>query len=202
MRKDSEEVLKIILEKRKEDDKDKLILYPEDFSIVPNFNVNSKNILDDLVANNCVSSNSRLYIDGSMMIYLTLDGISYFNNKVGEDKYMNNTNNFYATVNGIQFQQGTNNLTQSQTVSIGSFDYDKIANVIAQIKQYDGSLDIEFKDKAPKLREKLNKIEALVVKREEPSIIKQLLIDLKNLSIGISGSLIATGIVKLIEDLL
>ena len=48
---------------------------------------------------------------------------------------------------------------------------------------------------------KREEIEDLVQKKENPSKIKMLLIELKNLSVGITGSLIATGIVEGIKRL-
>ena len=46
------------------------------------------------------------------------------------------------------------------------------------------------------VRQKITEIDALVQKKENPSKVKMLLTDLKNLSIGVTGSLIATGIVE------
>lgn len=55
--------------------------------------------------------------------------------------------------------------------------------------------DAEFGDKASELREKIAGLEELIEKRENPSKIKMLLTELKNLAIGVTGSLIASGIV-------
>ena len=59
----------------------------------------------------------------------------------------------------------------------------------------DSLLEDEFGDKAMEVRQKITEIDALVQKKENPSKVKMLLMDLKNLSIGVTGSLIATGIV-------
>jgi len=49
------------------------------------------------------------------------------------------------------------------------------------------------------MRNKIDEIEDLVQKEENPSRIKALLNDIKNLSIGVAGSLIASGIVTLLS---
>ena len=67
---------------------------------------------------------------------------------------------------------------------------DKVEN----IKKYDSLLDDEFGDKASDLRGKIVELEELIEKRENPSKVKILLAELKNLAIGVSGSLIASGI--------
>ena len=54
--------------------------------------------------------------------------------------------------------------------------------------------DAEFGDKASELRRKRAGLEALIEKRENPSKIKMLLTDLRNLATGVTGSLIASGI--------
>ena len=74
------------------------------------------------------------------------------------------------------------------------FDFDAVGDIIKNIKKYDAMFDAEFGDKATELRDKLDNIEELVKNKENPSKIKTLLIELKNLAVGITGSLIASGI--------
>ena len=115
----------------------------------------------------------------------------------------NNTNNFYGNITNMQFQQGTVNSTQTQKItSMETIDFDKVSEFVAKIKRYDSLLENEFGDKATEVRQKITEIETLVQKKENPSTIKLLLIELKNLSIGVAGSLIATGIVEGIKLLL
>ena len=102
-------------------------------------------------------------------------------------------NNYYAPITGLQMQQGTNYSSQNQTVSQG-FNYEEVRNIIENIKKYEDSFDSEFKEKANELRDKIQSIENLIEKKENPSTIKYLLTELKNLAIGVSGSLIASGI--------
>lgn len=115
-----------------------------------------------------------------------------------QQKIINNTNNFYDKVTGVQIQQGTNNSSQEQTV-MQEFDYDKLTKILEQIKKYDSTFDNEYGEKAPEIRSKIDEIETLLQKRENPSRIKILLTDIKNLSIGVAGSLIASGIISLVS---
>lgn len=62
------------------------------------------------------------------------------------------------------------------------------------IDGYEAMFDAEFGDKASELRGKIAGLEALIEKRENPSKIKMLLTELRNLAIGVTGSLIASGI--------
>ena len=57
-------------------------------------------------------------------------------------------------------------------------------------------MEDEYGEQATEVREKLNEISSLVQKKENTGRIKSLLIELKNLSVGVGGSLIATGIIE------
>ncbi len=74
-----------------------------------------------------------------------------------------------------------------------------MAEIIEKIKKYDSFLDDEYGENALEIRNKIDEIEDLVQKKENPSRIKTLLSDIKNLSIGVTGSLIASGIVTLLS---
>lgn len=116
-------------------------------------------------------------------------------------RIVNNTNNFYGEATGIQIQQGTNNSLQEQTIT-QEFNYAKVKEVLEQIKKYDSMFDEEYGEKAPELRNMIEEIEVLLQKRENPSKIKMVLTEIKNLSIGIAGSLIASGILATIAPVL
>lgn len=117
------------------------------------------------------------------------------------ERIVNNTNNFYGEATGIQIQQGTNNSLQEQTIT-QEFNYAKVKEVLEQIKKYDSMFDEEYGEKAPELRNMIEEIEVLLQKRENPSKIKMVLTEIKNLSIGIAGSLIASGILATIAPIL
>jgi hypothetical protein len=141
-------------------------------------------------------SNYGYYIIGCWEITIMPSLLTYFERKesaIMQEKQSYNTNNFYGDVTGVQIQQGTVNSSQSQTIT-QDFDYGAVSDMIGNIKKYDGLLDAEFGDKAEELREKIASLEELVAKRENPSKIKLLLTELKNLAVGVTGSLIASGI--------
>ena len=202
LRKDSEKFLKIVLEKREENGSDIVTCTLDMFSEIPNIEFNVGNIMDDLKLHNCISGNSTVFISGEVQVILTIDGIEYFKEKEIQMKenqrITNNTNNFYGEVTGVQIQQGTVNSSQSQSVNQG-FDYAEVAEIIEKIKKYDSFLDDEYGENALEIRNKIDEIEDLVQKKENPSRIKTLLSDIKNLSIGVTGSLIASGIVTLLS---
>ena len=114
-----------------------------------------------------------------------------------------NTNIFYGNASNMQIQQETINSTQMQKIdSIEIIEFEEVAEFINKIKKYDSLFENEFGDEAIEVRKKITEIETLVKKRENPGKIKTLLIDLKNLSIGVAGSLIAAGIIDGIKSLL
>ena len=199
LRKDSEKFLEIILKKREVIGEDALRFRLEDFSEIPNIQMNIGTILDDLKIHGCISVNSIMFISGEMEIYLTMEGIEYFKDKgrvyeMGQKD--GNVTNFYGSVNNVQVQQGTVDSTQTQTVAMESLDFDKVAEFVEKVKKYESFLEDEYGEEVTEVREKLDEISSLVQKRENLSRIKSLLIELKNLSVGITGSLIATGIVE------
>ena len=129
-----------------------------------------------------------------------MEGIDYFKDKEKqhqEARMCNITNNFCGSISNIQLQQGTVNSIQTQTITgMETIDFDKVSEFVAKIKRYDPLLEDEFGDKATEVRQKITEIDTLVQKKENPSKVKMLLMELKNLSVGVAGSLIATGIVE------
>ena len=206
MRKDSEKFLEILLKKRGKLGEDAISCGIDEFMEIPNVKFNIKAILDDLKMYGCITNASSMYISGRLDIYLTMEGIDYFQDKEKQyqEAWMSNiTNNFCGNVSNIQLQQGTVNSTQTQTItSMETIDFDKVSEFVAKIKKYDTLLEDEFGDKATEVRQKITEIDTLVQKKENPSKVKMLLMELKNLSIGVAGSLIATGIVEGIKLLL
>jgi len=199
LRKDSEKFLEIVLKKREETGEDALNFGTEDFREIPNIQMNIGTILDDLKIHGCIGDNSLKNVIGEIKIYLTLEGIGYFKNKEGVNQVEQmggNVTNFYGPVNNMQMQQGTINSTQTQTITTESVAFDKVAEFVEKVKKYDSLLEDEYGEQAPEVREKLDEIASLVQKEENPGKIKSLLMELKNLSVGVGGSLIATGIVE------
>lgn len=79
MRKDSELFLKKVLEYSKKVNKNSFEINCRDFNEIPNFEFAKKEIVEDLVYNDCFTSNSHVMDnEGNIWICLTLDGITYF----------------------------------------------------------------------------------------------------------------------------
>ena len=200
LRKDSAKFLEILLKKRGELGQDAISCNINEFMEIPNVKFNVKAILEDLKLCGCITKASSMYISGRLEVYLTMEGIDYFKDKekqYQEARMSNITNNFCGNVSNIQLQQGTVNSTQTQTITdMETVDFDKVSEFVAKIKRYDHLLEDEFGDKATEVRQKITEIDTLVQKKENPSKVKMLLMELKNLSVGVAGSLIATGIVE------
>lgn len=115
---------------------------------------------------------------------------------------INNTMSFTAPVTGSQIQQNTTNSSQVMSLE-NNFDYDKVMDVLNKIQKTTNSSDFQedFEEKAEQVKEIVSEAILMLQKKEEPSKIKKALATLKDLAVGISGSIIASGIVGLITQL-
>ena len=105
--------------------------------------------------------------------------------------------NIQGNINGVQIQQGTTNSSQFQNVN-QVFDYEKVAEILNEIDKYVPMFaDIYGHD----CEKALNEAKEAVVARENPSKIKKALSILKDVSLRVSSSLIATGILTLLEKI-
>lgn len=102
MRKDSELVLKKALDYREKVKRDSFELSLEYFGNIPNIESVIYDIIENLINNSCITSNSRV-IDGAenIKIELTMDGIRYFDNSIDNEdvkngEYSDIINNVFA----------------------------------------------------------------------------------------------------------
>lgn len=79
---DEETLLNIAIQKCKREGVD--YVYLEDFECneIPNYYMNYKQIIKNLIKNNCAGEMSNADITGGVSVYLTSDGYSYFEDKV------------------------------------------------------------------------------------------------------------------------
>lgn len=143
-------------------------------------------------------SDYRYWITGCWEVNILPCLLTYFEDK--ERVCMqnpNNINNFYGDVTGIQIQQGAVNSSQEQTINQGA-DYETAVKIVEQIRKYDALLDNEFGENASELRSKVDELAELVEKKNNPSKVKIILTEIKNLALGVSGSLIASGLLTLL----
>lgn len=204
MRKDSESLLRLVLDKRESLHSDELHLSLEDFASIPNINSNVKAIIEDLKHNNCITVDSNSFITGEVDIGLTQDGIEYFSNKkenANKSMDSNITTIICGDVSGSQIQQGSVNSCQTIQTE-GDISYDQVEDVIKKIKEYDDVLDKEFGSSVGRVREIISAVEDLIKSKNNPTKLKQLLYELKTIAEGVVGGLIATGIVQLLTSLI
>lgn len=119
-----------------------------------------------------------------------------------------NKNNFNSLfINGnacnTQIQQNSNNSAQSIKTN-DAFDYEKLLNVLDEIKEYFDlpKFNKDFADKAEDVKKCVDELAVMAKNKENPNVIKKSLILLKDLTIGASGSIIASGILGLIKNML
>lgn len=106
MRKDSELFLKMVLKYRKEIEEDSFELNISYFDNIPNITTSIKDILNDLISNNCLTSLSKeISLEGNIFINLTLDGITYFDEKGLKE----NISQYVFNVSGGQVNIADNN---------------------------------------------------------------------------------------------
>lgn len=138
------------------------------------------------------------WLDGSWEVSVLPSLFTYQQDKERAcTTYAGNTNNFYGDVNGLQLQQGTINSNQSQSIN-AKFDFESVKNIVDQLKKYDPMYDEEFGEEAGVLRNKIEELDNLVMEKKDSNKTKVVLEDIKNLAIGVSGSLLANGILSLI----
>ena len=108
--------------------------------------------------------------------------------------------NIQGNINGVQIQQGTTNSSQFQNVN-RVFDYDKVAEILNEIGKYVPMFADIYGHDCEKAENALNEAKEAVVARENPSKIKKALSILKDVSLRVSSSLIATGILALLKQI-
>ena len=108
--------------------------------------------------------------------------------------------NIQGNINGVQIQQGTTNSSQFQNVN-QVFDYEKVAEILNEIDKYVPMFADIYGHDCEKAENALNEAKEAVVARENPSKIKKALSILKEVSLRVSSSLIATGILTLLEKI-
>lgn len=104
--------------------------------------------------------------------------------------------------NGIQIQQNADNSSQNMTNYQG-LDYEKTIGVLKEIKSYFDFPQFAntYGDNTENLKEVVEDTLLSLEKNEDEGLIKKSLSLIKDLTIGVSGSLIASGILALLGTL-
>ena len=103
----------------------------------------------------------------------------------------------------IQIQQNSSSSSQKMNNS-NEFDYEKTLDVLNEIKGYTElpQFNNAFNDNSIYIKKLIDETISATEKREDSSLIRKSLNILKDLCVGISGSLIATGICSLLIPIL
>lgn len=104
--------------------------------------------------------------------------------------------------NGIQIQQNSDGAMQEMTNS-QTFNYDKALEVLKEIKEYVDfpQFQTTFKENSENVKAVIEDTIKAVENKEDVGIVKKSLRILKDLAVGASGSLIASGIIALLGTL-
>ncbi len=121
-----------------------------------------------------------------------------------QDIYSQGNGNYGVNIGGtssnIQIQQGTVNSSQTQIVN-ENFDYEKALQIVNEIAKYKSMFADVYGENSKAAEETL--IEAIkgIEKKDTPLKIKTALSVLKDITLRVSSSLIATGILGLLKQL-
>lgn len=104
--------------------------------------------------------------------------------------------------NGIQIQQNSDGAMQEMANS-QTFNYDKALEVLKEIKEYIDfpQFQTTFKENSENVKAIIEDTIKAVENKEDVGIVKKSLRILKDLAVGASGSLIASGIIALLGTL-
>lgn len=104
--------------------------------------------------------------------------------------------------NGIQIQQNSDGAMQEMTNS-QTFNYDKALEVLKEIKEYVDfpQFQTTFKENSENVKAVIEDTIKAVENKEDVGIVKKSLRILKDLAVGASGSLIASGVIALLGTL-
>ena len=104
--------------------------------------------------------------------------------------------------NGIQIQQNSDGATQEMTNS-QTINYDKALEVLKEIREYVDfpQFQTTFKENSENVKTIIEDTIKAVESKEDVGIVKKSLRILKDLAVGASGSLIASGIIALLGTL-
>lgn len=198
---DAERLLKHILDKAKKTNSTDVQFNIADVNNIPNIGVSIERLLYELEEDGMLIQ-GYVTLDGNVQVYLTTDGSEYSeqSKNVSENKgeYVNV---FYGDVKGVQIQQGNINSNQTQTiVNEEAVDYEKIRQVINEIKKYESEFDDIYHEDASKVRRIVEEVLQLTEQKKDVGKIKKALTMLKDISAKVVGNLITTGITEMIKS--
>lgn len=144
MLKDSNKLLGIALRKYKETNNPEVTVMYDECSDIINAGYVIPKILEELKENGLISENSSLSMDFTMKLYLTRDGIEYFDSSRpdGNTSSIIKQTNYYQNCN-VQNNTGNNNIN---TQNIQENNIDKLKKLILDFLNTQNMQDDELKD--------------------------------------------------------
>lgn len=144
MLKDSNKLLGIALRKYKETNNPEVTVMYDECSEIINAGYVIPKILEELKENGLISENSSLSMDFTMKLYLTRDGIEYFDSSRpdGNTSSIIKQTNYYQNCN-VQNNTGNNNIN---TQNIQENNIDKLKKLILDFLNTQNMQDDELKD--------------------------------------------------------
>lgn len=158
MLKDSKKLLEIALRKYKETNDPEVTISYDECSEIINAGYVIPKILEELKENGLISEHSSLSIDFTMRLYLTRDGIEYFDNPQPDGRTASVINQTYFYQNcSVQNNTGNNNIN---TQNIQENDIDKLKEMVLDFLNIQNIQDDELKDEMQSIVEDIedNKI--------------------------------------------
>ena len=108
-----------------------------------------------------------------------------------------NSITIYGNVSDTQIQQGSINSSQTQK-QLSENDIEKFQGILDQINKYRLQFPTEFGDKSDELIAALDRAQEALEAKSQP-LWKKAISTVHDLAIGINGSLIASGILNLLQ---
>lgn len=154
MLKDSNKLLGIALRKYKETNNPEVTVMYDECSEIINAGYVIPKILEELKENGLISENSSLSMDFTMKLYLTRDGIEYFDSSRpdGNTSSIIKQTNYYQNCN-VQNNTGNNNIN---TQNIQENNIDKLKKLILDFLNTQNMQDDELKDEMQSIVEDID----------------------------------------------
>lgn len=107
--------------------------------------------------------------------------------------------NIYGDIKGVQIQQGTIHSSQIQNNN-QEFNYDKVAEILNEIDKYTPMFAEVYGENCKAAQDALDEAKD-ALSHEKPSLIKKSLSLLKDISLKVTTSVIAKGIIELLKTI-
>lgn len=108
--------------------------------------------------------------------------------------------NIGGNASGVQIQQNVAHSTQQQ-ITNETFDYDRVLEILLEISNFQPMFNDIYGEEAGQVIDALNGAKDAVINKEPPVKIKTMLNVIKDISLRVSSSLIATGILGLLSKI-